>query len=92
MELASKNLNIINVYCPSSSLSVIDVPLNTKLCKISGYTLGNCPNINYNLFENTEENQLLRFLGDNFLLQIIIHYPMMGDNILDLLILSHLNL
>lgn len=97
IEMLNMNLNLINVYRPPSSPSVIDIPLYTELSKISnGNTIivgdFNCPNINYSLLDaDAEGNRLLKFLGDNFLFQII-DCPTRGNNILDLLIVSHLNL
>src|SRR5215469_17947536 len=52
----------------------------------------NCPNVNYDLLDaDNEGRRLLEFLDDNFLLQII-YSPTRANNILDLLIVSQLNL
>ncbi|KAL7630702.1 UNVERIFIED_CONTAM: hypothetical protein RMT77_019088 [Armadillidium vulgare] len=95
--MSNINLNLINVYRPPSSESEVDILLYTELSRISeGYTiiLGdfNCPNINYDLLDaDAEGKRLLKFLGDSFLFQIN-DCPTRGNNILDLLIVSHLNL
>ena len=90
-------LNIFNVYRPPGTGPDIDVTLYTELSRFKNdYSifLGdfNCPHYNHNLLDrNAEGKRLLKFIEDNFLYQLI-DCPTRGNNILDLLIVTHQNL
>src|SRR5215469_8014374 len=97
VDTGSAKLTFVNVYRPPNTSPETDVLLYRELRKVSvGHIVivgdFNCPNVNYDLLDaDNEGRRLLEFLDDNFLLQLI-NYPTRANNILDLLILSHVNL
>jgi len=97
VDTGSAKLTFVNVYRPPNTSPETDVLLYGELRKISvGHIIivgdFNCPNVNYDLLDADNEGmRLLEFLDDNFLLQLI-DSPTRANNILDLLIVSQVNL